>query len=126
MTRMPCWLPTCRYITAAMLSRWVPVDGAGAKVIQLNGGTRELYYYPKNGEKQAVSGPDSACMQAPRAQALPEAAAWRTEWKHAPPPARFLTPQGSAAPWPGLNLRRHSHRARGAGRGPTQSAERCR
>ncbi|KAF6259010.1 hypothetical protein COO60DRAFT_1060647 [Scenedesmus sp. NREL 46B-D3] len=36
------------YITAAMLSKYVPKAGKGATVIQLGGGTRELYYYPKN------------------------------------------------------------------------------
>ncbi|GBF89091.1 hypothetical protein Rsub_01808 [Raphidocelis subcapitata] len=36
------------YATAAMLSNWVPRGGNGAKVIQLGGGARQLYYYPKN------------------------------------------------------------------------------
>uniref|UniRef100_A0A383VYG1 Methyltransferase type 11 domain-containing protein n=1 Tax=Tetradesmus obliquus TaxID=3088 RepID=A0A383VYG1_TETOB len=36
------------YITAAMLTKYVPQAGKGATVIQLGGGTRELYYYPKN------------------------------------------------------------------------------
>lgn len=40
-------------ITAKMLSKYVPSGGgggaaAGARVIQLGGGTRELYYYPKD------------------------------------------------------------------------------
>jgi hypothetical protein len=36
-------------ITAKMLSKYVPSGGStGARVIQLGGGTRELYYYPKD------------------------------------------------------------------------------
>lgn len=32
-----------------MLSKYVPSSGStGARVIQLGGGTRELYYYPKD------------------------------------------------------------------------------
>jgi len=36
------------YITAAMLTQYVPREGRGAVVLQCGGGTRELYYYPKN------------------------------------------------------------------------------
>lgn len=36
------------YVTAAMLGKFVPRGGAGATVVQLGGGTRELYYYPKD------------------------------------------------------------------------------
>jgi hypothetical protein len=35
-------------ITAKMLGKYVPRGGTGARVIQLGGGTRELYYYPKD------------------------------------------------------------------------------
>lgn len=36
-------------ITAKMLGKYVPSGGpTGARVIQLGGGTRELYYYPKD------------------------------------------------------------------------------
>ncbi|KAL3162587.1 hypothetical protein ABBQ38_008636 [Trebouxia sp. C0009 RCD-2024] len=35
-----------QYITAAMLGRWVPKGGV--RVIQIGGGTRDLYYYPKD------------------------------------------------------------------------------
>lgn len=36
-------------ITAKMLGKYVPTGtGTGARVIQLGGGTRELYYYPKD------------------------------------------------------------------------------
>jgi hypothetical protein len=36
-------------ITAKMLGKFVPSGGnTGARVIQLGGGTRELYYYPKD------------------------------------------------------------------------------
>jgi len=36
------------YVTAAMMSNWVPKGGNGARVVQLGGGARQLYYYPKN------------------------------------------------------------------------------
>eukprot|EP00878_Enallax_costatus_P021692 GHUV01022982.1.p1 GENE.GHUV01022982.1~~GHUV01022982.1.p1 ORF type:complete len:237 (+),score=40.12 GHUV01022982.1:867-1577(+) len=36
------------YITASMLTKYVPKGGGGATVLQLGGGTRELYYYPKD------------------------------------------------------------------------------
>lgn len=35
------------YVTAAMLSRNLP-KGGSARIIQLGGGTRELFYYPKS------------------------------------------------------------------------------
>ncbi|KAL0021197.1 hypothetical protein WJX77_011659 [Trebouxia sp. C0004] len=35
-----------QYITAAMLGRWIPKGGA--RVIQVGGGSRDLYYYPKD------------------------------------------------------------------------------
>ncbi|DBB18371.1 TPA: hypothetical protein ACH3X3_000023 [Trebouxia sp. C0006] len=35
-----------QYITAAMLGRWVPKGSA--RVIQVGGGSRDLYYYPKD------------------------------------------------------------------------------
>lgn len=35
-------------ITAKMLSKYVPSGGTGARILQLGGGTRELYYYPKD------------------------------------------------------------------------------
>lgn len=41
------------YITAAMLSRHVP---AQSSVIQVGGGTKELFYYPKSTEKVVVVG----------------------------------------------------------------------
>jgi len=31
-----------------MLSKYVPSGGTGARILQLGGGTRELYYYPKD------------------------------------------------------------------------------
>ena len=36
------------YITAAMLTRHVPRDGNGATVIQIGGGTKDIFYYPRN------------------------------------------------------------------------------
>ncbi len=36
------------YITAAMLTQHVPRDGNGAIVVQIGGGSKELFYYPKN------------------------------------------------------------------------------
>ena len=36
------------YITAAMLTRHVPREGNGANVIQIGGGTKEIFYYPRN------------------------------------------------------------------------------
>jgi hypothetical protein len=41
------------YITAAMMSRHVP---AKASAIQVGGGTKELFYYPKSTEKVVVCG----------------------------------------------------------------------
>jgi hypothetical protein len=39
-----------------MLTNWVPRAEPGAKVIQLGGGTRELYYYPKNALQVTIVG----------------------------------------------------------------------
>ncbi|GLI68178.1 hypothetical protein VaNZ11_012520, partial [Volvox africanus] len=44
------------YITAAMLSNYVPKGEPGPRVIQLQGGTRELYYYPKSTVQVTVVG----------------------------------------------------------------------
>jgi len=46
------------YITAAMLTNHVPRGGNGAVVIQAGGGTRELYYYPKDTRQVTVVGVD--------------------------------------------------------------------
>eukprot|EP01024_Parvocaulis_polyphysoides_P021216 TRINITY_DN20056_c0_g1_i1.p1 TRINITY_DN20056_c0_g1~~TRINITY_DN20056_c0_g1_i1.p1 ORF type:complete len:265 (+),score=24.16 TRINITY_DN20056_c0_g1_i1:65-859(+) len=42
--------------TAGMLTNWVP--RGGARVIQIGGGTRQLYYYPKDTVLVTVVGPD--------------------------------------------------------------------
>ncbi|GIL52380.1 hypothetical protein Vafri_8267, partial [Volvox africanus] len=44
------------YITAAMLTNYVPKGEPGPRVIQLQGGTRELYYYPKSTVQVTVVG----------------------------------------------------------------------
>ncbi|GAX85089.1 hypothetical protein CEUSTIGMA_g12509.t1 [Chlamydomonas eustigma] len=44
------------YITASMLSRHVPRTDKGANVIQVGGGSKELYYYPKNTMQVTIVG----------------------------------------------------------------------
>ncbi|EFJ45877.1 hypothetical protein VOLCADRAFT_118240 [Volvox carteri f. nagariensis] len=44
------------YITASMLTNYVPKGEPGPRVIQLQGGTRELYYYPKSTVQVTVVG----------------------------------------------------------------------
>ncbi|GLC40848.1 hypothetical protein PLESTB_000016200 [Pleodorina starrii] len=44
------------YITASMLTNYVPKGQPGPRVIQLQGGTRELYYYPKSTVQVTVVG----------------------------------------------------------------------
>ncbi|GIL79577.1 hypothetical protein Vretifemale_8899 [Volvox reticuliferus] len=44
------------YITAAMLTNYVPKGEPGPRVIQLQGSTRELYYYPKSTLQVTVVG----------------------------------------------------------------------
>ncbi|GFR49352.1 hypothetical protein Agub_g11376, partial [Astrephomene gubernaculifera] len=44
------------YITAAMLTNHVPKGDPGPRVIQIQGGSRELYYYPKSTVQVTVVG----------------------------------------------------------------------
>ena len=52
------------YVTAAMLTRHVPREGSGANVIQVGGGTKELFYYPKN-TLQVTAGTSRSGLQDP-------------------------------------------------------------